>query len=126
MLIYGERIADVYDAMRSQRKYQQAFPSERILEVLKRNDGKQFDQNLVRRFTQLIGIYPVGALVELYTGEVAVVISQNTAVRLMPKVMVVLDLDRLPVKPPRVIERANIKRTLEKGSVPVDTSELFI
>src|SRR5919197_5310630 len=42
-------IADVYDAMRSQRKYQQSFPSERVLEVLKRNDGKQFDQHLVRR-----------------------------------------------------------------------------
>src|SRR5260221_6478456 len=36
-------IADVYDAMRSQRTYQQAFPTERILEVLKRADGRQFD-----------------------------------------------------------------------------------
>ena len=66
-------IADVYDAMRSQRSYQQAFPTERILEVLKRNDGKQFDQHLVRRFVQLIGIYPVGTLVRLDTGEVGVV-----------------------------------------------------
>ena len=57
-------IADVYDAMRSQRKYQQAFPTDRILEVLKRSDGKQFDQHLVRRFAQLIGIYPVGNLVQ--------------------------------------------------------------
>jgi len=36
-------IADVYDAMRSQRAYQQAFPTDRILAVLQRNDGKQFD-----------------------------------------------------------------------------------
>src|SRR4030095_16564286 len=62
-------IADVYDAMRSQRASQGAFPSERILEVLKRNDGTQFDQHLVRRFTQLIGIYPVGNFVRLNTGE---------------------------------------------------------
>ena len=68
-------IADVYDAMRSQRKYQQAFPSDRILEVLQRNDGTQFDQHLVRRFAQLIGIYPVGNLVRLDTGEVAVVLK---------------------------------------------------
>jgi hypothetical protein len=68
----------------------------------------------------------VGALVELYSGETAVVISQNPAMRLMPKVMVVLDTDKKPVKPPRVVERANIKRTLEKGSVPIDTSEFFI
>lgn len=68
-------IADVYDAMRSQRKYQQSFPTERILEVLKRNDGQQFDQHLVRRFVQLIGIYPAGNLVRLNTGAVAVVLQ---------------------------------------------------
>ena len=66
-------IADVYDAMRSQRDYQQAFPTDRILDVLKRNDGKQFDQHLVRRFVQLIGIYPIGNLVRLNTNEIAVV-----------------------------------------------------
>src|SRR5690606_11601042 len=47
-------IADVYDAMRSQREYQQAFPTDRILAVLRRNDGQQFDQHLVRRFVQLM------------------------------------------------------------------------
>ena len=58
-------IADVYDAMRSQRVYQDASPTDRILAVLQRNDGTQFDQNLVRRFVQLVGIYPVGNLVRL-------------------------------------------------------------
>ncbi|MCA1570414.1 MAG: HEAT repeat domain-containing protein, partial [Chloroflexi bacterium] len=47
-------IADVYDAMRSQRQYQQAFPSERILAVLKHQEGRLFDQHLVRRFVQLL------------------------------------------------------------------------
>ena len=68
-------IADVYDAMRSQRQYQQAFPTDRILAVLKQNDGQQFDQHLVRRFVQLIGIYPPGNVVRLNTGEVAVVMK---------------------------------------------------
>ena len=45
--------------------YQQAFPTDRILAVLQRNDGKQFDQHLVRRFAQLVGIYPAGNLVRL-------------------------------------------------------------
>jgi putative nucleotidyltransferase with HDIG domain len=84
-------IADVYDAMRSQRKYQQSFPTDRILEVLKRNDGVQFDQNLVRRFTQLIGIYPVGNLVRLTTGDVAVVLKVNAADPLRPQVRVLFD-----------------------------------
>ena len=68
-------IADVYDAMRSQRAYQQALPSDRILEVMKSNDGQQFDQHLVRRFTQLLGIYPPGNLVRLDSGQVGVVIA---------------------------------------------------
>ena len=68
-------IADVYDAMRSQRVYQEAFPTDRILAVLQRNHGLQFDQHLVRRFSQLVGIYPAGNVVRLKSGEVAVVLQ---------------------------------------------------
>jgi putative nucleotidyltransferase with HDIG domain len=86
-------IADVYDAMRSQRKYQQAFPSERILAVLQRNDGKQFDQNLIRRFVQLLGIYPVGNLVKLNTDEVAIVLQVHAPDPYRPKVRVLFAAD---------------------------------
>src|SRR6476646_3830117 len=84
-------IADVYDAMRSQRAYQQAFPTDRILEVLKRNDGKQFDQHLVRRFVQLVGIYPIGNLVRLNTGEVAVVRAIHAPDPYRPQVRVLFN-----------------------------------
>jgi putative nucleotidyltransferase with HDIG domain len=66
-------IADVYDAMRSQRAYQQAFPTDRVLAVLKKDDGLHFDAHLVRRFVQLLGIYPPGTLVKLQSQAVAVV-----------------------------------------------------
>jgi putative nucleotidyltransferase with HDIG domain len=84
-------IADVYDAMRSQRRYQQAFPTERILEVLKRNDGTQFDQNLIRRFVQLIGIYPAGNLVKLDSGEIGVVLKVYAPDPYRPQVRVLFD-----------------------------------
>jgi putative nucleotidyltransferase with HDIG domain len=86
-------IADVYDAMRSQRKYQEAFPTDRILAVLQRNDGKQFDQRLVRRFVQIIGIYPVGNLVRLDTGETGVVVRINPADPHRPTVRVLIAAD---------------------------------
>jgi putative nucleotidyltransferase with HDIG domain len=86
-------IADVYDAMRSQRQYQQAFPTDRILAVLKRNDGQQFDQHLVRRFVQLIGIYPPGNLVRLNTGEVAVVVNVYAPDPYRPHVRVLVGRD---------------------------------
>jgi putative nucleotidyltransferase with HDIG domain len=84
-------IADVYDAMRSQRAYQQAHPTDRILEVLKRADGRQFDQHLVRRFVQLIGIYPAGNLVRLNTGEIAVVRQAHAPDPYRPHVRVLID-----------------------------------
>jgi putative nucleotidyltransferase with HDIG domain len=83
-------IADVYDAMRSQRSYQQAFPSDRILAVMKRNDGQQFDQHLVRRFTQLLGIYPPGNLVRLDDGALAVVMAAHAPDPYKPRVKVVV------------------------------------
>jgi putative nucleotidyltransferase with HDIG domain len=84
-------IADVYDAMRSQRTYQQAFPTDRILAVLKRNDGTQFDQHLVRRFVQLLGVYPAGNLVKLTSGEVAVVTKAHAPDPYRPRVRVLFD-----------------------------------
>jgi putative nucleotidyltransferase with HDIG domain len=86
-------ISDVYDAMRSQRAYQQAFPTDRILAVLKRNDGTQFDQHLVRRFVQLLGIYPPGNLVRLTTGEIAVVTEAHAPDPHRPRVRVLFATD---------------------------------
>ncbi|MGH9176597.1 MAG: HD-GYP domain-containing protein, partial [Vicinamibacterales bacterium] len=86
-------ISDVHDAMRSQRAYQESFPTDRILAVLKRNDGMQFDQHLVRRFSQLMGIYPPGNLVKLDTGELGVVIRVYAPDPYRPKVRVIVGAD---------------------------------
>jgi putative nucleotidyltransferase with HDIG domain len=93
-------IADVYDAMRSQRTYQQAFPTDRILAVLQRNDGTQFDQNLVRRFAQLVGIYPAGNLVRLKTGEIAVVLKAYAPDPYRPRVKVLRGRDNVDLERP--------------------------
>jgi putative nucleotidyltransferase with HDIG domain len=108
-------IADVYDAMRSQRHYQKAFPTDRILAVLKRNDGTQFDQHLVRRFVQLIGIYPPGNLVRLNTGEVAVVMNIYAPDPYRPHVRVLIDRDNKRIDLPYEI---NLWETTEDPQRP--------
>ena len=90
-------IADVYDAMRSQRSYQQAFPTDRILAVMKRNDGAQFDQNLVRRFVQIIGIHPPGTLVRLSNNEIAVVLQVHAPDPHRPRVQILHDPEGHPI-----------------------------
>ncbi|MCX6549697.1 MAG: HD domain-containing protein [Acidobacteria bacterium] len=86
-------IADVYDAMRSQRRYQQSFPTERILKVLEQQDGTRFDQHLVRRFSQLMGLYPPGNLVRLDSGALAVVLRTHAPDPARPTVRVVVSPD---------------------------------
>jgi putative nucleotidyltransferase with HDIG domain len=93
-------IADVYDAMRGGRVYQPAFPTDRILAVLQHNDGRQFDQNLVRRFAQLIGIYPAGNMVRLDTGEIAVVLKPYAPDPYRPQVRILFGADRKPLPAP--------------------------
>lgn len=93
--------ADVYDAMRSQRKYRQSFSSERVLAVLQRNDGTQFDQYLVRRFVQLLGIYPVGNLVRLNTNDIAIVLRVHAPDPYRPKVRVLFGPNGARMELPR-------------------------
>jgi HD-GYP domain-containing protein (c-di-GMP phosphodiesterase class II) len=108
-------VADVYDAMRSQRNYQESFPTDRILAVLQRNDGKQFDQNLVRRFAQLVGIYPVGNLVRLSTGDLAVVLKAYAPDPYRPRVRVLRGVDGADLERPYDV---NLWET-EEDLVPV-------
>jgi putative nucleotidyltransferase with HDIG domain len=116
-------IADVYDAMRSQRVYQQAFPSERVVEVLKRNDGNQFDQDLVRRFIQLLGIYPLGTTVRLDNGAIAVVVRVNAADPHRPRVRVVVSEQGEPLARPYDVDLWNSEPGTGRASsvqAPVD------
>ena len=121
-------VADVYDAMRSQRSYQQAFPTDRILAVLQRNDGKQFDQHLVRRFAQLVGIYPVGNLVRLRSGEIAVVTKAYAPDPYRPRVKVLRTTDGVDLERPYEVnlwdspaeQTASIERPLDPALYGID------
>ena len=120
-------IADVYDAMRSQRGYQEAFPTERILAVLTRNDGQQFEQHLVRRFVQLLGIYPPGNLVKLSTGEIAVVVQVHAPDPYRPRVRVIVDADGTKLETPQ--ERSLFAMTGEDEQTvvaPLDPVEVGV
>ena len=52
--IYGRitAIADVFDALGSDRVYKEAWPLERILELFRNEAGKQFDPHLVKLFLE--------------------------------------------------------------------------
>jgi HD-GYP domain-containing protein (c-di-GMP phosphodiesterase class II) len=119
-------IVDCFDALTHHRPYGETMSPSNALNLMYGWRNTRFDGPLLEQFIHCIGIFPVGAIVELHSGEVGIVIAQNPVMRLMPRVMVVLDSGRRPVKPQRIVDRAGVKRTLEKGSVPIDASEFFL
>ena len=69
--------------------------------------GVEFPAEVVEQFVQAIGIFPVGTLVELNTGEVGVVVAQNRVRRLRPKVMVILDRDKQKLENFSIVDLRN-------------------
>lgn len=97
-------VVDTYCAMTEQRIYRDAVSSQRAMEKLNKQRGKLFRDTLIDQFLQCIGLYPVGTLVELNSGEVAVVIQQNQVRRLQPRVLVLLGTDKSVERYPRTLE----------------------
>ena len=87
-------IVDVYDALTSIRVYHKSIEPAEALRHLYQWSPDFFDEELVQHFIQAIGIYPVGSLVRLASGRLAVVIDQNEGGPLRPMVRVVYDLSR--------------------------------
>lgn len=87
-------IVDAYDAITSYRPYCKPIPAYEAVENLYQWRGIDFQTELVEQFIQVVGIYPVGSLVQLSDGTVGVVISQNEHFRLRPQVMILLDGDK--------------------------------
>jgi len=131
-------IVDTFDALTVRRPYAEPIAPSAALNMLYKWRGAFFDANLVEQFIRCIGIFPVGSLVELNSGEVAVVIAHNVAKRLQPRVMVIRDRAGNPMRPHKLLdlsreqkvaaggETYRIRRTLEYGNVPISSEELFM
>ena len=89
-------IVDAFDAITSHRSYDQARPIQAAYDVLRSGCDKQFDEGLVREFIRWLGVFPVGTLVELHTGEVALVLEKHDKLHLRPKVVVLRDANKEP------------------------------
>jgi HD-GYP domain-containing protein (c-di-GMP phosphodiesterase class II) len=137
--LYGAMaaIADTFDALIALRPYAEPLSPSSALSYLYKERGAGFHPALVEQFIQCIGVFPVGSVVELNSGEVGIVIAQNLVRRLKPRVMVVLDAEGNPMHPHKILDLDKdpnvspeqpyrIRRTLEQSKVQVDPREIFL
>lgn len=85
-------IVDIYDAVTSDRCYHKGkSPHETLKFLYQLGTQGHVESELVQRFVQIVGVYPVGSCVALNTGEAAVVIQTNRGASLKPRVVIVTD-----------------------------------
>jgi len=89
-------IIDFYVSVTTPRPYAKAVAPSKGLQMLYQQKGTFFDEMLIDNFIQVLSTYPTGSLVELSSGEVAIVVSQNTGLRLKPNVVLLLDGEKKP------------------------------
>jgi HD-GYP domain-containing protein (c-di-GMP phosphodiesterase class II) len=71
-------VADAFDAATSKRSYQYIpFPPDEVLREMRDNPSRGFDATVVKAFVNMMGIYPVGTVCILDTGELAVVVASS-------------------------------------------------
>ncbi len=88
-------IVDAYDAITSDRIYQNGRLHLQAINILTQCRDSHFDAGLVLKFIDCIGIYPIGNPIEMKNGEVGVVIEVNLKNKTKPKVLMLMDADKL-------------------------------
>jgi HD-GYP domain-containing protein (c-di-GMP phosphodiesterase class II) len=130
-------IADCFAAMTKARPYAEAVSSYEALRSISSWGGDYFHEPLTEQFVQAIGVFPVGSLVELSSGEVAVVVSHNKVRRLKPRVLLLTGPDKSPSAYPIMVdllydpllggeEPAFIRRSLPTGAYGLNPRDNYL
>ncbi len=130
-------IVDCYDALTSERPFQSAISPHDAVRKLYDWSSIDFQAELVEQFIQLVGVYPVGSIVELSDGRVGVVVAHHRVLRLRPKIMLLLDRDKKSLPRYDVIDMhctpndedgnsLNIARSVEPGLYGIDPREFYL
>lgn len=125
-------IADSYDAMTNHRSHAKALPPYAAVKELYELRDIQFQAEIVEEFIQATGIYPVGTLVELNSGEVGVVIAEYRTRRMRPKLLMLLDSSKAFYEETRYLDLSDkendayaISASLETGAYGLDADDFF-
>jgi putative nucleotidyltransferase with HDIG domain len=97
-------IADVYDAITSDRVYKRRVNVNEAVEYLIGMGDHQFDYNIVRNFIEHITIYPPGTCVLLNNGEKAIVVDVNKRYPNRPIIRILLDREGQIPRVPKEID----------------------
>lgn len=93
-------ICDAYDALTTLRVYQKPHDPVEAIKVMNNFSGRHFNPDTLKAFMNMMGLYPVGTMVRLTTGELGVVIRLNDGSPEKPLVKIIYGEDGLELANP--------------------------
>ena len=130
-------IADVYDAMTSDRVYHRAMPTDKALRMMYDHADNAFGRTLVEAFIRCVGIYPVGSLVQLGNRAIGLVMDADENTRLLPRVLLVKNADGRMREKPKMVDLSavsnegkiaawTIRRVISPGEAGFDPRRIMM
>jgi HD-GYP domain-containing protein (c-di-GMP phosphodiesterase class II) len=118
-------VADSFDALTSKRSYRKPEERRQALSLLQAGAGRSYDPRVVRTFVRLLGVFPVGSLVQLSGGDIAVVIRNHEQLLARPTVRLILDrhgsaTDPLEIDLAERDPRGEFLRSVQRSIDPVE------
>jgi putative nucleotidyltransferase with HDIG domain len=108
-------IADVFDALRSNRPYREGLATARIRSIMGEQGNPAFNQPLLRRFVNMMGLFPIGTIVRLNTEEIGVVTAEHPEDPFRPQVKIMFTRRGEPIESPYL---ANTWERDSRGDFP--------
>ena len=107
-------IVDVYDCVTMGYEGRSAISCTDALKSMYDWRNELFQSELIEHFIQCLGIYPIGSVVKLNSGEIGIVVTFDDYSRLAPRVMVLLDKDKKYYSAPRMLDLSQFRDEDEK------------
>ncbi len=130
-------IVDTFAALTNPRSYAKTIPAYEALQTLSNFNQGLYQASMVEQFIQAIGVFPVGSMVELSTGEVAIVVGHSKVRRLKPRVLIISDTEKRPALEATTLDLLyqsqeagaaviTIQRGLPTGAYGLDVREYYL
>lgn len=116
-------IADVYDALTTNRCYRKKWPANKAMDFLLERSEKEFDPKLVGLFTQQLAVYPNGSMVRLSNQFLAIVADQNRSMPLRPIVRVIQDPQGREITPFEVDMMKELSITITESELEISLNK---
>jgi len=96
-------VADVYDSLASDTPYRKAFPREKVITMLSKLGGQQFNKDVLKSFLSITPIHPEGSTVVVRVGKykntIGVVTDVNKEDLARPTIRLFMDMKRKRIAP---------------------------